>query len=55
MELYHADTGRLLCQHLPTYGQTHQVFDELGYLALPPCLWGKEEVTKLEHNEQKFE
>ena len=36
MELYHADTGELLCAHYPLYGQTHQIFDELGYLALPP-------------------
>ena len=25
MELFHADTGKLLCAHYPTYGQTHQV------------------------------
>ena len=25
MELYNADTGRLLCAHYPEYGQTHQV------------------------------
>jgi len=43
MELYHADTGKLLCAHYPTYGKTHQVFDELGYLAIPPCIWGTEE------------
>ena len=23
---------------------TLQVFDELGYLAIPPCLWGSQEV-----------
>ena len=40
MELYHADTGALLCSHYPTYGQSHAVFDELGYLAIPPCMWG---------------
>ena len=43
MELYHADTGKLLCAHYPTYGKTHQAFDELGYLAIPPCIWGTEE------------
>merc|ERR1719370_2275219 len=43
MELFHADTGKLLCAHYPTYGKTHQVFDELGYLAIPPCIWGTEE------------
>jgi len=42
MELYNADSGELLCSHYPTYGQTHEVYDELGYLALPPCLWGEE-------------
>ena len=25
MELYNADTGKLLCAHYPEYGQTHQV------------------------------
>ena len=63
MELYHADTGKLLCAHYPTYGKTlevcavqyraevirlsisiSQVFDELGYLAIPPCIWGTEQV-----------
>jgi len=48
MELYHADTGKLLCAHYPVYGQTHEVFDELGYLAIPPCLWGKETEGLLE-------
>merc|ERR1712142_280236 len=43
MELYNADTGMLLCAHNPVYGQSHQVFDELGYITIPPCLWGEEE------------
>ena len=43
MELYHADTGRLLCSHYPTYGKSHEIFDEFGYLAIPPCLWGEED------------
>jgi hypothetical protein len=42
IELYNADTGKLLCAHYPSYGKTHQVFDELGFLAIPPCLWGAE-------------
>ena len=25
MELYHADTGMLLCSHYPVYGESHQV------------------------------
>lgn len=46
MELYNADTGKLLCRHLPIYGKGNtddDKFDELNYLALPPCLWGTEE------------
>lgn len=48
MELYRNDTGHemeLLCRQVPVYGQgnvTHNKFDETGYLALPPCLWGKD-------------
>lgn len=42
MELYNADTGMLLCAHSPVYGQSHAVFDELGYITIPPCLWGEE-------------
>jgi hypothetical protein len=42
MELYNADTGMLLCSHDPVYGKSHEVFDELGYIAIPPCLWGSE-------------
>lgn len=45
-ELYNADTGELICRNVPTYGGRasgatgpHR-FDELGYLALPPCVWG---------------
>ncbi len=40
MELYNADTGRLLCHVEPIYGTSHDVYDEVGFLALPPCLWG---------------
>jgi len=43
MELYNADTGMLLCAHNPVYGKTHEVFDELGYVTIPPCLWGPEQ------------
>jgi len=43
MELYNADTGKLLCAHYPDYGKTNQVFDELGYISIPPCIWGSEE------------
>jgi len=43
IELYRNDTGELLCRQLPLYGTgnvTHDKFDEAGYVALPPCLWG---------------
>uniref|UniRef100_A0A7S4V172 Uncharacterized protein n=1 Tax=Alexandrium monilatum TaxID=311494 RepID=A0A7S4V172_9DINO len=45
LELYRNDTGtpKLLCRQLPKYGQGNveqDKFDEAGYLALPPCLWG---------------
>ena len=43
MELYHADTGMLLCSHYPVFGKSHEVMDEEGYLAIPPCLWGEED------------
>merc|ERR1711959_58506 len=47
MELYNADTGELLCRHVPSYGKSvhpsagnNTKFDEQGYITLPPCLWG---------------
>ena len=41
MELYNVDTGELLCRQEPVFGQgSGQPYDELGYIALPPCLWG---------------
>jgi len=43
MELYNVDTGELLCRQEPVFGTGTAVFDELGYLALPPCLWGADE------------
>mmetsp|Transcript_19740 Transcript_19740/g.44426 ORF Transcript_19740/g.44426 Transcript_19740/m.44426 type:complete len:904 (+) Transcript_19740:70-2781(+) len=48
IELYRNDTGtpRLLCRQLPVYGQGNfpeDKFDEAGYVALPPCLWGEDE------------
>lgn len=45
MELFRADTGALLCRQIPVYGggNTHvDRFDESGYIAIPPCLWGPE-------------
>jgi len=44
IELYNADTGELLCQQLPLSGTgSSSRFDELSYIALPPCLWGYED------------
>merc|ERR1719447_453715 len=43
IELYNADTGRLLCRQTPVIGQSHKTFDEEGYIAIPPCLWSPDE------------
>ena len=43
MELYNADTGLLLCHVEPIVGQSNEVYDENGFLAIPPCLWGDSE------------
>ena len=46
IELYRNDTGEILCRQLPVYGKgdvTNDKFDEAGYVALPPCLWGEED------------
>jgi len=45
IELYRNDTGtpELLCRQEAHYGKgevTKDRFDEAGYVALPPCLWG---------------
>ena len=48
MELYRNDTGHemeLLCRQVPVYGKgnvTADKYDEMGYIALPPCLWGND-------------
>lgn len=45
-ELYNADTGELLCRQEAVYGTETsgatgaRRFDEKGYLAVPPCVWG---------------
>lgn len=47
LTLYRNDTGHemeILCQQLPVFGKgniTRDKYDEKGYIALPPCLWGK--------------
>lgn len=40
MDLFNADTGRLLCHMEPIWGASDELYDEKGFLALPPCLWG---------------
>ena len=46
MALYNNNTGELICEERPIYGGTHELpnpqFDEPGYIAQPPCLWGDE-------------
>jgi hypothetical protein len=51
IELYSNKTGtpELICRQLPKYGQgdiVNDKYDESGYLALPPCLWGTGDVNK---------
>ena len=48
MELWNADNGQLLCRHDPIYGNGTEIFNEDGYLALPPCLWGSKEEGLIE-------
>ena len=44
MEIVNNQTGELLCRQEPVYGGTGRLdlpkFDEPGYIAQPPCLWG---------------
>ena len=47
VELWNNDTGELLCRQRPVYGATGgfvkdkgTTYDEAGYIATPPCLWG---------------
>ena len=47
-ELWNADTGKLICRQVPVYGKSpaatrENPFDEKGYVAIPPCLYGEEE------------
>ena len=49
MELFNEDTGESICRNVPTYGTLRanatgeRRFEEEGYLALPPCVWGSTE------------
>jgi hypothetical protein len=41
MDLYNADTGRLLCHVEPIHGKGQGgQYDEHGFISIPPCLWG---------------
>jgi len=40
MDLYNADTGQLLCHVEPNHGSGKGLYDEDGFLTIPPCLWG---------------
>ena len=44
MEIWNNATGELICRQRPVYGGTGKIaehkFDEPGYIATPPCLWG---------------
>ena len=45
MILYRNDTGEILCEQIPVYGQGDVVnnkYDEAGYILIPPCLWGND-------------
>jgi hypothetical protein len=49
MELYNADTGRLLCHVEPILGSGGGgVHDEKGFLAIPPCLFEGDGLTPSE-------
>lgn len=43
LELYNGDTGELICRQLPVFGQSDKIYDEEGYIAIPPCLWGADD------------
>ena len=43
LELWNRDTAELICRITPVLGKGDKVFDEAGYLFLPPCQWGEEE------------
>jgi hypothetical protein len=49
MELWNLDTGELICRQEPVYGTNphtgtpgNATYDEVGYIAVPPCLYGPE-------------
>ena len=45
MELWNGDTGELICRQTPHFGSSAaataaEPYDEKGYVAIPPCLYG---------------
>ena len=42
MTVYNNDTGALLCEEKAVYGDgdSRNPFGEVGYIAVPPCVWG---------------
>ena len=40
LELWNTDTHELICRVTPRMGTGDAVWDEEGYLWLPPCQWG---------------
>ena len=45
MAIYNNETGALICEEVAVFGKgrTGVDFDEPGYIAVPPCLWGHPE------------
>ena len=41
LELWNADSNERLCRITPTMGRSDKVWDEHGYVWLPPCQWGE--------------
>lgn len=42
-DLYNADTKEIICSQTPTYGTGTNVYNESGYITVPPCVFGNEE------------
>jgi len=42
LELWNDDTKELVCRVTPRLGHGDAVYDEAGYVYLPPCQWGHE-------------
>merc|ERR1712216_260299 len=45
MAVYNNATGKLLCKEVARFGKGHPGtgFDEPGFIAVPPCVWGNPE------------